>query len=114
MNERHLSIGAMAQANGITPRALRIYQQKGARLIGQAACSRSQLTGMPVISAWPTIEPPSGLTSHCSFITRVTLGACSISSARVQALSVSTAPVTTMGHVSKSPESNGVSSPKAS
>ena len=25
----HLSIGAMAQANGVTPRALRVYQQKG-------------------------------------------------------------------------------------
>lgn len=27
--KRRLSIGAMAQANGITPRALRVYQQKG-------------------------------------------------------------------------------------
>lgn len=28
-NTQHLSIGAMAQANGVTPRALRVYQQKG-------------------------------------------------------------------------------------
>ncbi len=28
-DNRHLSIGAMAQANGVTPRALRVYQQKG-------------------------------------------------------------------------------------
>lgn len=28
-DNRRLSIGAMAQANGVTPRALRVYQQKG-------------------------------------------------------------------------------------